>query len=250
MASLTRACTTCTEGTKVNFKPRNKDLQSIIQACEWALEQESNEAPSAAPSKYIKSKSLINRLLDNAERNGRRFVCITTFTYTFYEHASNHHQQFSTVPEFTSDFNIDNTSSFRQCPNLKAISILIPLVVFDSVRIYQRSESARSNIMYTGSGFVFVDRVADTKIRVHAHVNKSIEFRCSLLLYRIFVRVHVHRVRATFILRTVVVRLKMGLLVLVGKLKNDQSKPCDWLNPILFKLCTARPPQKSRRAKA
>ena len=38
---------------------------------------------------------------------------------------------------------------------------------------------------------------------------------------------HVHRVRATFILRTVVVRLKMGLLVLVGKLKNDQSNVND-----------------------
>ena len=37
-------------------------------------------------------------------------------------------------------------------------------------------------------------------------------------------------------------RLKMGLLVLVGKLKNGRSKPCDWLNPILFKLCTVRPP--------
>ena len=36
--------------------------------------------------------------------------------------------QFSKVPEFTSDFKIDTTSSFRQCPNLLAISILMPLV--------------------------------------------------------------------------------------------------------------------------
>jgi hypothetical protein len=31
----------------------------------------------------------------------------------------------------------------------------------------------------------------------------------------------------------------MGLIVLVGKLKNEQSKLCDWLNPILFKLISS-----------
>ncbi len=68
IATLTRALPLVQTAQKGQLRAQ-EDLQSIIQDCEWTSEQESTEAPSAAPSKYIKSKSLINRLLDSAERS-------------------------------------------------------------------------------------------------------------------------------------------------------------------------------------